>query len=305
MARSSAALAVLLLAACGPADGGPDAGGLPRDASSPDAPRGPDAPPGPDAESCEPPDMLIVLDRTMSMHKRPDGSQPANNAAGYAESKWGIAIAALEQATAALDLTIRFGLELFPRDPGGDVCVTISERLAGMTATNPDCQQGEVVVPPALDTADTIASTLDVESTLLCTSTPIGAGLVVARDALAATQDPVRAQFALLLTDGQDTCDAALPLATVQAMAAAGVNTYVIGFGAEGVTDGIDRGALNDLACAGQTAPGFPAPCTMSGAGYVATDRTGPALYLAADDAASLTTALGAVAGEVCCNCVE
>src|SRR6185436_13017075 len=101
--------------------------------------------------ACEPPDLLIVLDRTMSMHKRPDGSIPPDTAAGHAESKWYLAVNAVEQVSAApADNGLRFGLELFPRDPGGGVCVTLSQKIQGLSATNPSCEQGEVVVVPAL-----------------------------------------------------------------------------------------------------------------------------------------------------------
>src|SRR5262245_12653229 len=41
---------------------------------------------------CVPPDMLVVLDRTMSMFKRPDGVIPPDTPAGHAETKWYLAI---------------------------------------------------------------------------------------------------------------------------------------------------------------------------------------------------------------------
>src|SRR5688500_2954793 len=65
--------------------------------------------------TCDPPDVLAVLDRTASMAERPDGMYPANTPAGHAESKWYTAINAVESVTTRLDTTIRFGLELFPR----------------------------------------------------------------------------------------------------------------------------------------------------------------------------------------------
>ncbi len=291
------------LLACGGGDASIDAG-FSNDGASPDAWEVIDGGPSSDAENCEPPDMLIVLDRTMSMHRKPDGDPPPNTTAGHELSKWYLAITSLEAATATLDQTIRFGLELFPRDPGGDACVTLTERIDGTTATNTACEAGEVLVHPEIGTSAVIAVDLDPETTRLCTSTPIGAGLGTAITELASVANPIREQYALLLTDGQDTCDEALSLANAQALAAAGVNLYVIGF--DGSGSGVDNGHLNDLACAGQTAPGFPAPCTDDGSGnYTATNPDGVALYFLAEDETQLVDALEQVAGEICCNCIE
>lgn len=315
--RLSIAVALGLLVACDCGDGGlsgtaRDGGGAGRDGAAADGAGG-----GPDgggtdggggevdSGACDPPDVLVVLDRTMSMHRRPDSTQPPNTPAGHMESKWYIAVTAIEAFTAELDTTMRFGLELFPRDPGGDVCVTLSERIDGTTATNPACEEGEILVPPDLATGDAIAAAIDPETTLLCRSTPIGAGLVTAAGELARLAVPDRAQFVALITDGQDTCDDALPLAQAQALARAGVHTYAIGFDASAGGDGIDAPTLNDLACAGRTAPDFPTPCTDDGAGnFTATDPTGPTLFLEAGDAAALTAALEEIAGDVCCGCL-
>lgn len=253
-------------------------------------------------DDCEAPDMLLLIDRTMSMHRDPEGVPPENTPEGKASSKWSIAVNSIEGVTGALDDGIRFGLALFPLDPGGTICVTLEERITGTTATNDQCQQGEVLVSPAIGSGDAIADAIDVDETRLCRSTPIGAGLETARDALASIQSTERKQFAVLLTDGEDTCDETLALATVHQMADAEVKSYIIGFGGAGV----DNGLLNDLACAGQTAAGFPAPCTADGAGhYTATDRDGAPLYQLAENATQLTETLENFAGEVCCNCID
>src|SRR5688572_20258299 len=81
--------------------------------------------------SCIAPDMLVLLDRTMSMSKRPDGSTPPNTVSGRMQTKWYLAVTALEQLTVQFTGTVRFGLALFPRDPGGGKCVTLSQRLSG------------------------------------------------------------------------------------------------------------------------------------------------------------------------------
>jgi hypothetical protein len=87
-------------------------------------------------------------------------------------------------------------------------------------------------------------------------------------------------------------------------LAAAGVTVYPVGF--DGTAGGIDNNLLNHIACAGRTAPGFPAPCTEDGMGnFAATTPGGPPLYLVAENADGLREALETVAGAVCCGCVE
>ncbi len=264
------------------------------------------------SENCVPPDLLIVLDRTMSMHRQPDGTPAEATPAGKQESKWYIAIDAIETSTTLFEGGMRFGLELFPLDPGPsggqEQCVTLDQRIAGTTATNPQCQEGEVRVPPTLNSAAAIDGAIDPDTTLLCRSTPIGAGLTTAKDGLATsksgdTED--REQYALLITDGQDTCDDALPLTEVQAMAAQGVKTFVVGFDASQGT-GVDAAQLNDLACAGLTADGFPGSCADDGLGNYSWDPNGQAIvYIVAEDGNDLSSALGAIAAEVCCDCID
>lgn len=255
------------------------------------------APPG-DGVECDAPDMLVVLDRTQSMHRRPDGTTPAT----HAESRWYIAIQAIEAVTVEFQATIRFGLELFPRDPGAG-CVTLAERIGGTSATNVTCEEGEVLVQPAISTATAIGGVLDPETTKMCFSTPIGAALGTARPTLAAIQQPAREQYVMFVSDGADSCDDTLAITNTQALAADGVKTFVIAFDSSG--DEIDRGLLNDMACAGRTAPNFPTGCTIDVAGnYSAADRDGATLFLDAADAASLTQAFTEIAGKVCCGCV-
>lgn len=298
MSQRSLLILVLGLLACGPHDGsngGVDAfsagddGGLPASADA--------------EESCHAPDMLVVLDRTQSMSRRPDGTKPPDTAIGHTQSKWYIAIAAIESLTTQFQSSVRFGLALFPHDPGGGKCVTLAQKLQGTAATNTTCEGGEVAVVPALSAAGMVGAAIDPETTLLCNSTPIGAGLGTAETALAAIQEPIRSQYVVFVGDGNDTCDDTIVLTKTQALAAAGVSTYVIAFDGSGT--GVDNGLLNDMACAGRTATGFPTPCVADSNGnYTATNRTGPPLYFAADDAAALTAAFTGIAGQVCCGCI-
>lgn len=276
------------------------------DSDAPDASAaGPQAdarPPGAPLD-CMPPNLLIVLDRTMSMHRRPDGAPAEDTPAGHETSKWWIAIAAVETLVSELDGTIRFGLELFPRDPGGEACVTLSQRIQGQTATNADCEAGEVVVEPADFTAGAIVGAIDPETTRLCTSTPIGAGLGTALASVSGFDDEDRDDYVLLITDGRDTCDEALSLHNAQLIAGTGALLFVVGF--DGTEDGIDRAHLNDLACAGRTAVDFDVNCVDSGGGnYVAVNADGPPLFLLVEDQAALAEALAEIAGEICCGCI-
>lgn len=299
---------LLSTAACGPSSGGDgradggaagDGGGLPDANLHRDGGAGGDSgATGDGGMNCEPPDMLIVLDRTMSMHRQPNGD-PAPQT-DHTLSKWYLAIDALETVTAAYQERLRFGLELFPRDPGGGQCVTLSERIAGTTATNTQCEEGEVLVSPDVSTAAAIDAALDPEATRLCRSTPIGAGLQTALDALGGLQDPIRHQYALLVTDGQDTCTTPDPVERVQALATAGVRTFVVGFDASGT--GVDPVMLNNAACAGLTAPDPGTNCVQQGSGYVAADpQSGPTLFISASDGSDLQTEIEAVSSEVGC----
>lgn len=303
--RSAGWLGLCLLVACGGGGADADAGSGNGDSGAA-VDSGPvvDSGPTPDAENCQPPDMLFVLDRTMSMHRKPDGDPATDTVAGRMESKWYLAITSIEAVTASLDRTIRFGLELFPVDPGSNACVTLSERINGTTATNTQCEGGEIAVSPGLQTSTMIANAIDPDTTRLCRSTPIGAGLGTAMSHLTSITDPIREQYAVLLTDGQDTCDESLSLSNAQGLAAAGIKLYVIGF--DGSGSGVDNEHLNDLACAGQTAPGFPTPCTDDGSGnFTATSPGGAPLYFLAENATQLQMQLEQVAGEVCCDCIE
>lgn len=297
--RTSLRLLLVIVAGCGShvgPDGAPDAGtgggdgGDQTDASEVGG-------------ACMAPDMLVVLDRTLSMSRRPDGTAPPNTAAGHTQTKWYIAVTAIETLTAQLGATVQFGLELFPRDPGGGVCVTLAQKLSGTNATNPSCEAGQVVVSPTLSAGPAVATAIDPETTLLCISTPIGAALGTAQHKLAAIREPDRDQYVLFVGDGQDTCNQPLVLTNTDALAADDVKTFVVAFDASGT--GIDNGLLNDMACAGGTAPGFPAPCSLDASGhYRATDRSGPPLYLVADDAAALANALTTIGSQVCCGCL-
>ncbi|MBS1152784.1 MAG: putative secreted protein [Myxococcaceae bacterium] len=183
--------------------------------------------------------FLIVLDRSGSMEE----TLPAG------QSKWSLATASVKSVTAKHETAIRFGLSMFP----GAL----------------KCTEGSNVVPVGDKAAAQVAQSLPATAT--GSSTPIGAALLLASKR-ADLVDPARANFVLLVTDGMENCGGN-PVAAVKAMAARGIKTYVVGFGAD-----VDPTRLAQLATEGGTA------------------RLGTTKYYQADDQTSLDTAFGQIA---------
>jgi len=299
------AVAAIVLAACGP-----------RTSSDVDAngSGGDDADLTPlDGGACRAPQMMILLDRTGTMHRDLSGATPPDPTVGHATAKFTLAINALDGflATTGLDQTLRLGLAMFPRDPGGQTCITLSQRLSGSaTFMNPMCEVGEVPVSPDLGTASQIATLLDPEVTRLCNTTPTGSGLETVRASLASITIPDVDQYVVLVTDGADfydSCPTPDPIPLVRDLSAANIKTFIVGFGAQNTTpQGVNPPLLNEMACAGQTAKDFATNCMpRAGGGFTAVDATnGPRLYFDAADGPSLSTALRDVAREVCCGCI-
>jgi hypothetical protein len=205
------------------------------------------------AEAVEP-NMLIVLDRSGSMDQRIGGFG--------SERKWNIALDAVDTLTAQYNGRIRFGLYLFP---GTDqACNQGAQCQPGVAAVNIDDDTGGDINAYLADTGTCLFGT------------PMAATL---DDVLNYTplEDPTRPNYVLLITDGEENCDAdpADPIGDLLSSTPS-VQTYVVGFGG-----GVDPGQLNDMAQAGGTAlPGNPS-------------------YYQADDATSLDTALAEIGGAV------
>jgi hypothetical protein len=302
---SFASLAGLCASACS-AD---VSGGVP---SFPDAgAQEPDAAEEPPIQ-CEgpPPQLMIVLDRSGSFARRPDGSFAPNTEEGKQETRWHIMIEAIRAVTSTLEEDVQFGLTLFPYDADGEDGYDCSNLDTWLTeylppeTTDLSCQPGEVKVSPNMMNGAAMQAALDRDNTGLCSTTPIGAGLAAAHADLSAIVSAEFQQAAVLITDGADNCDgdegySTNSLEEADAMTTAGIRLYVLGFSGSG--EDFNAEHLNDLACAGRTARDFDINCELVGSGYRAVENASQArLYYLADEIDSLTESLEAIAEEAC-----
>jgi hypothetical protein len=245
-------------------DAGQSTSGL--DASSPAVPGSP--PPGPGSTNtpspdggagCEThvvmgaratPDMLIVLDRSGSMN--PDSNDDETD-------RWGGSRTALIEVTASFGDKVRFGLMTFPGRTGND----------DDDDDEAQCAPGMLDVPVGLNAGPAIATTLqgmDADG-----RTPTAAALQAALPIISQAPAPdqtVPPKYVLLVTDGDPNCGDAdgggrggggggrdntartQTIAAIEALAAAGVKTFVVGYQTAG-TDFVDQ--LDRMAAAGGT----------------------------------------------------
>lgn len=209
----------------------------------------------------DPPDMLIVLDRSGSMSLAP-GFPP------FGASKWSIMKTALKNLTMSKQMNIRFGLSYFPTDndcgvsAGTDVAINLNQASAISTSLDGHSPNGNTPAHFGLQEALTTYQSIPVNS----------AG-----------------RYVLFATDGIPNCGGNPPnvdintdtetVAAVTALANDGIKTFVLGFGD---VLGLDPQVLNDAALAGQ----------VPKAG-------GPPHFYHATNATELETALDAIAGGI------
>jgi hypothetical protein len=214
------------------------------------------------ADSCTPSKVMMVLDKSSSMQTGTIGGQ----------TKWSIAVDALDAVLQTHEDAAEFGLMTFPQPD--------------------ECGPGVVDVAPELGARDSI---LDV----LGTPPPTGGNWTPMAQSLdAAAADPSLAEgdapkFVVLISDGWQYCipyDADTRFDGVDAverLTAQNVTTFVVGFGAS-----VDAAALNQMAVMAGTArpdcnpanddPADPSQC-----------------YFQADSAADLVAALDFIAVQI------
>jgi hypothetical protein len=183
------------------------------------------------------PDMMIVLDRSGSMTEG---------------GRWTPSVSALKRVTRELQSQISVGLAMFPAPPP-DPTMVINDALGCLAAPDPQmclemielqaCAPGGVVTPIAIDNASAIAAVLDQTIPGGGTPTPETLQTLVTEFANQSVDPdaipPVK--YILLVTDGQPTCpvgmgsdvtpeDVDASNAAMDALTAAGVKTYVIGY---------------------------------------------------------------------------
>ena len=219
-----------------------------------------------------PPDIMLVMDRSLSMTNDISDRQ-CTGAMGYngncgANSKWQLMIPAINQVITDTDAKVNWGLFYLGAEPA----------QCGV-ATAP-------VVPLAMMNAAAITTNLTGEPFTGALGTPTRRAIQGAVSALTSLTD-ANPKYILLATDGQPNCatTAANSLnmddsaGTQQAVAdalAMNIPTFVVGIGATGAV-----AALNATAIAG----GRP-------------QTGGASSYYQVDDAAALSTALGAIIGQ-------
>lgn len=211
------------------------------------------------------PDMMIVLDRSGSMGE---------------QGRWDPSLAAVQRVTQQLQEKIRFGLALFPAPSMGGAMDVDLESCLGMPDVNAcvdemlrdidleACAPGRIVVPTAPQNAAPIAQALAATGPLGGTPTPGTLDALLSSFATPPGGTPsataVPAKYILLVTDGQPTCPAGNGSATtqadidasntaVEALARAGVKTYVIGYDTTGPGNEMLAQVLDGLATRGGT----------------------------------------------------
>lgn len=169
------------------------------------------------------PDMMIVLDRSLSM---------------TLYNRWDPSKNAVRTITSEFERLVSFGLVMFPGSGASDPTALLTAVLGGGSA----CSGGEKVDVP-MKVLNSMAITQSINGTMTMGLTPTGAGLGVALQALGdrkpGLDTVVKPGYVLLVTDGEPSCDPTVSpdtaqtdaaLMAVRALKAANIPTYVIGY---------------------------------------------------------------------------
>jgi MYXO-CTERM domain-containing protein len=214
------------------------------------------------ADSCTPARVMVVLDKSSSMQTGMIQGQ----------TKWSIAVGGLGQLLDTFQAKAEFGLMTYPQ---------------------PDqCGPGTQDVAPALGNKVAIMGELTTPPPTAGNYTPMAQTLEAAA-ALPSLQTAIGPRHLVLITDGWQYCVPYDPqtrfdgTAPVEALKAAGVTTWIVGFGAE-----VDATALNRMAVAAQTTR---PNCNPNSTDAAASDNC----YFQVDNQQELMAALMQIAGSV------
>lgn len=177
-----------------------------------------------------PPDLLIVQDRSGSMSQDPSGNMPSSPS----QSKWSQITAAIIQTVQNLQGQIQWGLLMFPD-------ATASDPLTGACAINANL---DVAIGP--NNAAAITNSLN--GTMPGGSTPTTAAVNAASAYFNGSIDnDGHPKYLLLATDGEPNCaanagpfggdDSTAAEAAIAAAAQSGIHTFVVGIGTDTTED--------------------------------------------------------------------
>jgi uncharacterized protein YegL len=182
------------------------------------------------------PDMLIVMDRSLSM----------------APARWAPSVAAVERFVGAYQATVDFGLSVFPPTTVNVVDVRL---LGNVNAPNAGCGVAVLDVPLAPANGQAIASKLRSMQPggTTPTAAALGSALSFLGPRLEAGPDSARTKPAhvLLVTDGEPNCSPTAlddTRAAAAALLAAGIKVYVVGYDVAAAAE-----TMNAIARAGGT----------------------------------------------------
>ena len=214
------------------------------------------------AETCAPARAMIVLDKSSSMVTGSIGTQ----------TKWQVAVAGIGQVLGAYESKAEFGLMTFPQPN--------------------QCGPGGLDVTPAMANKSEILAALSTPPPNAGNWTPMAQTLSVA----AVEPSLVNAQgtkHVILVTDGWQWCSPYDPNTrydgtdAIGKLQAAGITTWIVGFGAE-----VDAAALNQMAVvAGTQQPN----CNPGSTDPAATNNC----YFQVDNSAQLVAALTQITGAI------
>jgi uncharacterized protein (TIGR03382 family) len=215
------------------------------------------------ADTCAPARVMVVLDKSSSMQTGTIGGA----------TKWSIAVQGLGDVLSAYETRAEFGLMTFPRPN--------------------QCSPGGLDVAPAMANRTQILGALGTPPPDAGNWTPMAQTLEVAATEPSLIGGQAASRHVIVITDGWQWCSPYDPatrfdgVGAVSTLKAAGITTWVVGFGAE-----VDAAALNEMALtSGTERPN----CNAANQDPAAPDNC----YFQVNNATELVTALDAIAGQI------